>query len=63
MDERAGPADAGDTAWVPLIDVSQLSIRELFLSDDSTLAACVGRLVGNLDNADGILSGFQSFTS
>jgi len=63
LDAQSGPAVAGDIAWAPLVDVSQMSIRELFATDDSVIASCVRRLVGNLHRPDGILSGFQSFAS
>lgn len=45
-----------------LPDVSALSDRELFEMGDSTLAAAIRRLVANLDDPNGLLSGFQSFT-
>lgn len=47
--------------YEPLIDVSMLSDRELFASDDSTLANVIKRLVKDRESPGGILSGFQSF--
>jgi hypothetical protein len=56
--------DGDEERWVPLLDVTQLSIRELAASDDnSALAMCIRRLVRSLDDPNGIISAFQSFIS
>ena len=46
-----------------MVDASAESLRDLFADDDSNLAACVNRLVANLDDPDGVISAFQSFAS
>jgi FXSXX-COOH protein len=63
------PVDAANTpavdesAWLPLIDVSEMSMAELLATRDSMLARCVRRLVDSLDDPNGIISAFQSFAS
>jgi len=41
--------------------VSATSLRDLYADVDNNLAACVDRLVRNLDDPDGVISAFQSF--
>lgn len=54
----------GDSSnWTPLIDVSDLSTAELFAKGDSVLAFSVQRLIRSLDDPDGVISAFQSYTS
>jgi len=52
-----------DHDWAPLVDVSELSIAELLTSDDSVLARSLQRVIEGLDDPDGTISAFQSFTS
>jgi FXSXX-COOH protein len=47
--------------WVPLIDVTDVSMAEMVASQDTVLGRCVDRLIGSLDDPDGIISAFQSF--
>lgn len=47
--------------WVPLIDVTDVSMPELVASGNPVLGRCVERLVASLDDPDGIISAFQSF--
>ena len=53
----------GRPDWAPLVDVSAMSMSDLLASDDIVLAKSVQRLVQSLDDPDGIISAFQSFTS
>lgn len=48
-------------AWVPLIDVSEISMADIVTSENPVLVRCIDRLVGSLDDPDGIISAFQSF--
>ena len=52
-----------DQDWVPLIDVTDASLRDLFADADSNLARCVQRLVTSLDDPDGVIAAFGSFAS
>jgi FXSXX-COOH protein len=52
-----------DTAWAPLIDVTDVPLTELLATGDDTLARSVQRLVRSLDDPDGIISAFQSYAS
>jgi FXSXX-COOH protein len=56
-------APSGESGWAPLIDVTHVSLRELFAADDSNLGSCIQRLVDGLDDPDGVISAFQSFPS
>lgn len=47
--------------WVPLLDVSDISMAEIVASQDTILGRCIVRLVASLDDPDGIISAFQSF--
>jgi hypothetical protein len=47
--------------WIPLIDVSEISMAEMIASQNAILGRCIDRLVGSLDDPDGIISAFQSF--
>ncbi len=47
--------------WVPLIDVSGMSLVELATTDNAQIAAATARVVASLDDPDGIISAFQSF--
>lgn len=47
--------------WVPLIDVTDVSMAEIVASQDTILGRCIVRLVASLDDPDGIISAFQSF--
>jgi hypothetical protein len=49
--------------FAPLVDMSTENLRDLFVDDDSNLAACVNRLLRDLDDPDGVISAFQSFAS
>jgi FXSXX-COOH protein len=55
--------EPGNGAWAPLIDVSDISIADLYQSGDAVLARSVNRLVESLDDPNGIISAFQSFAS
>jgi FXSXX-COOH protein len=46
--------------WVPLIDVSGLTLDELVNSDNPQIAAATARVIASLDDPDGIISAFQS---
>jgi FXSXX-COOH protein len=63
MEFPLGPTAVGETSWAPLIDVSKMPATELMTSDDSILARSIRRVIGSLDDPDGIISAFQSFTS
>ena len=56
-------SDHAEPEFAPMVDVTAESLRDLFAADDSNLAACVNRLVANLDDPDGVISAFQSFAS
>ena len=62
MDALSVPP-AGHPGWAPLIDVTDMSLRELFTADDSNVASCIQRLVNSLDDPNGVISAFQSFAS
>lgn len=47
----------------PLVDLDDTTITELAATGDSTLAASLRRLVKSLDDPDGVISAFQSYTS
>lgn len=47
--------------WVPLIDVTEVSMAETIASQNTILGRCIDRLVGSLDDPDGIISAFQSY--
>ncbi len=53
----------GRPEWAPLVDVSTMSMSDLIGNSDSVLAKSVQRLADSLDDPDGIISAFQSFTS
>lgn len=56
------PTLAPTTAsWVPLIDVSEEPMVAMIASQNAVLGRCIDRLVGGLDDPDGIISAFQSF--
>lgn len=63
MDAVSAPTAGDQSAWAPLIDVSDLPIMEMLGTGDSVLARSVQRLVRSLDDPDGIISAFQSFAS
>jgi len=50
-----------ESEFAPMVDVSATSLRDLYADVDNNLAACVDRLVRNLDDPDGVISAFQSF--
>ncbi len=52
---------APPVSWVPLFDVSEISMAEIIVSRPTVLGRCIDRLVGSLDDPDGIISAFQSF--
>lgn len=47
--------------WVPLLDVTDVSVAELVASTSPIVARCVERIVAGLDDPDGIISAFQSY--
>jgi hypothetical protein len=52
-----------DHDWVPLIDVTDASLRHLLADADSNIARCINRLVTSLDDPHGVISAFGSFAS
>lgn len=56
MAEESGPVQ-------PLIDVTDETIAAILASDDSTLVQSLRRLKAALDDPDGVISAFQSYTS
>ena len=63
MDAAAASTEVGDPTWAPLIDVTDRPITDLLGSGDSKLARSVRRLVRSLDDPDGVIAAFQSYTS
>jgi FXSXX-COOH protein len=59
MEQPQGLHRAG--SWVPLIDVSEISMADIVASQNTILGRCVDRLIASLNDPDGIISAFQSF--
>ncbi len=45
----------------PLLDVTEVSFDVLLADGSPNLAACVERILIDLDDPDGVISAFQSF--
>jgi hypothetical protein len=56
----SGPSSDG---WSPLVDLSNRPFLELIQGGDDALARAARRVIRALDDKDGIISAFQSFTS
>jgi hypothetical protein len=63
MDSASSSTASGEPSWVPLIDVSRLSIAELVGRDDSVFDRMIGQVIESLDDPNGVMSAFQSFPS
>jgi hypothetical protein len=63
MDSPSAPADAGKSSWVPLLDVSELSVAELVNRDDTPFNRMIRQVIESLDDPNGVISAFQSFSS
>ncbi len=60
--------DAANTSgaavtWAPLVDLADRPVLEVIQGGDDALARAARRVIGALDDPDGIISAFQSFTS
>jgi len=60
MDIQNSEAVAGEP-WEPLVDVNDLSLRELLEDSSSPLAGSVKRVVASLDHPDGIIAAFANY--
>ena len=63
MDARSRAAVPGNGAWAPLVDITGISIADLYRSGDPILTRSVDRLIASLDDPNGIISAFNSFAS
>ncbi len=63
MDPASLNAAAGKPGWVPLIDVSELSVTELIDGADTVFAQVIRQVVQSLDDPNGVISAFQSFAA
>ncbi|MEU7823601.1 hypothetical protein [Catellatospora sp. NPDC049133] len=50
-------------AWSPLVDLSDRPLLDAIQAGDDALARAARRVIRALDDPDGIISAFQSFTS
>lgn len=48
----------GKPPWTPLIDVTRVPVAELLRPGTGPLAACVERLLEDLEDPDGVISAF-----
>lgn len=55
--------DMNSEEWSPLVDLSHRPIAGLFAVGDGALSRAARRVISSLDDPDGIISAFQSFTS
>jgi hypothetical protein len=62
MDAAANP-DSLTGGWSPLVDLSDRPFLDLIQGGDDALARSARRVIRALDDPDGIISAFQSFTS
>jgi FXSXX-COOH protein len=60
MDVKPAPGDPG---FVPVIDVSHLSLAELTRADHPAMARSLRQVINTLDDPNGVISAFQSFAS
>jgi FXSXX-COOH protein len=63
MNAASPSPEAGIPLLAPLVDVSDTVMRSLLAQGDSALARSIQRLVESLDDPDGVISAFQSYTS
>ncbi|WP_155372963.1 hypothetical protein [Catellatospora vulcania] len=49
--------------WSPLVDLSDRPLLDAIQGGDDALARAARRVISALDDPDGIISAFQSFTS
>ncbi|MCP2328833.1 hypothetical protein HDA40_007340 [Hamadaea flava] len=49
--------------WSPLVDLSDRRMLDVIQGGDDALARAARRVIRALDDPDGIISAFQSFTS
>lgn len=49
------------TEWVPLIDITEVSMMEIISAQNTVLGRCIERFVNSLDDPDGTISAFQSY--
>lgn len=47
-----------ESLWAPLVDVSRLSVPALIEMQEGALALCLQRLLRDLDDPHGVISGF-----
>jgi FXSXX-COOH protein len=52
-----------DQGFVPVIDVSRLSLAELSQGNHPEMARSLRQVIDTLDDPNGVISAFQSFAS
>ena len=63
MDAASTVSEPSSDGWSPLVDLSDRPLLDVIQGGDDALARAARRVIRALDDPDGIISAFQSFTS
>jgi len=63
MVDTATMSEPASGSWSPLVDLSDRPLLDVIKGGDDALARAARRVIRALDDPDGIISAFQSFTT